>query len=251
MTAAPSGCPTGRGECSSSHEKGKQMRSTVLFAVGLTALIGLSQAVPARAQTTTQQVSFPAGSEGTTLAATITGDEAVRYVLSASAGQRMSVEMRTTNASAYFNITAPGATEALHIGSVAGNSYDGILPTGGKFAVDVYLMRNAARRGETAEFTISFKITGAGSFGEVQPDFADGLTGGPDFWAVTGLSVGDSLNLRAGPSTRDGVIGRLANGEVIRNLGCRMTGNQRWCQVETSSGVGWVSGRYLRESGAP
>jgi uncharacterized protein YgiM (DUF1202 family) len=163
----------------------------------------------------------------------------------------MIVGMTTTNASAYFNITAPGATEALHVGSIAGNSFAGILPTSGDYAVEVYLMRNAARRGESAELTISFRITGSGAVGEAQSDFADGLMGGPDFWAVTGLSEGDSLNLRDGPSTGDRVIGKLAEGEVVRNLGCRMTGTQRWCQVEITRGSGWVSGRYLRESAAP
>jgi hypothetical protein len=227
------------------------MRTQAILAIGLAALVGLAQADPAPAQTVTQQVSFPAGSDGSTIAATIKGPETIRYVLGASAGQRMTVEMTTSNASAYFNVTPPGATEALHIGSVAGNSFDGVLPTGGSYAVEVYLMRNAARRGEAASFTISFRITGSGAGKDVQPDFADGLMGGPDFWAVDGLSAGDSLNLRVGPSTGDRVIGRLAEGDIVRNLGCRMTGSQRWCQIETPAGVGWVSGRYLRESGAP
>lgn len=225
------------------------MRTTALFALSFAALIGIAPAIPGLAQSVTEQVSFPAGSNGTTVSNSITGDEAVRYLLGARAGQRLKVEMTTTNASAYFNITAPGATEALHIGSVVGNSFDGILPAGGNYAIEVYLMRNAARRGEVAEFTISFAITGDRAPAEVQPDFADGLMGGPDFWAVTGLSAGDTLNLRAGPSTADKVIGRLSEGEIIRNLGCRMTGKQRWCQVETATGAGWVSGRYLRESG--
>ena len=227
------------------------MRTTALLAICFATLIGFPPAAPALAETVTQQVAFPAGSDGTTLVGTITGDKAVRYLLDARAGQRMTVEMTTTNPSAYFNITAPGATEAMHIGSVVGNGFDGILPAGGIYAVEVYLMRNAARRDETAKFTITFRITGAGANAEVQPDFADGLMGGPDYWAVTGLSAGDSLNLRAGPSTADRVIGRLAEGEIIRNLGCRMTGQQRWCQVDSPVGVGWVSGRYLRESAAP
>jgi hypothetical protein len=184
------------------------MRATAMLAFGLAALIGFFQAAPGLAQTVTQQVSFPAGSDGTTGTGAIIGDEAVRYVLGASAGQRMTIVMTTTNASAYFNITAPDATEALHIGSIAGNSFDGILPAGGTYAVEVFLMRNAARRGETAEFTITFQITDTGADGDVQPDFADGLMVGPDFWAVTGLSVGDSLNLRASRGFRRQTSGR-------------------------------------------
>lgn len=227
------------------------MRPNALFSLCLAALIGVVAAPPVPAETVTRQVSFPAGSDGTTLSSDIRGDKTVRYVLDARAGQSMTVAMATNNPSAYFNITAPGASEALHVGSAAGNEFTGILPTGGSYGVDVYLMRNAARRGEQAEFTITFRITGRGDDAEVQPDFADGLMGGPDFWAVTGLSAGDSLNLRAGPSIADRVIGSLAEGEVLRNLGCRMTGKLRWCQVETSFGAGWVSGRYLRESGGP
>lgn len=232
-------------------QKGKQMRITGLIAIGLAAMIGFSQASLVQAETVTRQVSFSGGSNGTTLSATIKGDQAVRYILNARAGQRMAVVMTTSNASAYFNVTAPGATEALHIGSVAGNDFDGILPAGGNYAVDVFLMRNAARRGETAKFTIRFEITGGGAANTIQPDFADGLMGGPDFWAVAGLMPGDTLNLRTGPSAKNRVIGKLSEGTVVRNLGCRMTGSQRWCQVETAYGAGWVAGRYLRESGGP
>lgn len=227
------------------------MTRFAVFAIGLVAVLGLWPQGPAKAQTVTQQVSFPAGSTGTTIKGAIAGDEAVRYTLGASAGQQLTVEMTTSNASAYFNITAPGAVEAMHIGSVAGNRFVGSLPAGGVYSVEVYLMRNAARRGETAEFSISFQITGAVGSAEIAPDFADGLMGGPDFWAVTGLTAGDRLNLRSGPSTGKPVIGRLAHGDVVRNLGCRMTGDQRWCQVESAAGVGWVAGRYLRESGGP
>jgi hypothetical protein len=123
------------------------MRTTAHIAIALAALLGLAPAALILAETVSRQVSFPAGSDGVTLTSAINGDEAVRSMLDARAGQRMAVEMTTTNASAYFNITAPGATEALHIGSVAGKSFEGILPAGGNYAIEVYLMRNAARRG--------------------------------------------------------------------------------------------------------
>ncbi|WP_295385052.1 SH3 domain-containing protein [uncultured Thiodictyon sp.] len=83
------------------------------------------------------------------------------------------------------------------------------------------------------------------------PDFADALAGGPDFWEVTGLAGGDTLNLRAGPSAHARVVGEIRNGSVLRNLGCRMSGKQRWCHVarpQDSTANGWVAGRYLRES---
>jgi uncharacterized protein YraI len=91
--------------------------------------------------------------------------------------------------------------------------------------------------------------------GEDQPeyggDYADGLAGGPDFWEVTGLAPGDTLNLRIGPSTGDRVVGELDAGDVVRNFGCGRVSGQRWCQVAgpgDPGSEGWVAGRYLRES---
>jgi len=82
-------------------------------------------------------------------------------------------------------------------------------------------------------------------------DFADGLAGGPDFWAVTGLEADQTLDLRAEASARARALGKLATGEVVRNKGCAMTAGERWCLVDTPSGPGWVEGRFLRESAPP
>jgi uncharacterized protein YraI len=79
---------------------------------------------------------------------------------------------------------------------------------------------------------------------------AGGDDGGPDFYVVRGLPAGDQLNVRTQPSTQGAVVGRLAEGTRVRNLGCQRTGQSRWCQIRTTGGVevtGWVNGRYLRE----
>ncbi len=216
------------------------MRALIALAVMFAALVSPVLADP-------QRVTFPKGASGATINATIVGDKSLTYVLGAKAGQRLQIEMTTSNPSAYFNVTTPGANEAVHIGSVVGNIFDGFLPASGDYTVEVYLMRNAARRGETAKVKVSFKITAA----DATADFADGLMGGPDFWVVSGLKAGDTLNLRSGPSARDAVLGRLPQGEIVRNMGCRMTNQSRWCQIEAEIGTGWVAGRYLRESAAP
>jgi uncharacterized protein YraI len=86
------------------------------------------------------------------------------------------------------------------------------------------------------------------------PDFADGLSGGPDWWQVANLTAGDTLNVRSGPGTRNPVVGQLANGDRVRNRGCRMNGRTRWCKVELSgdsSFGGWVAGRFLKEAAPP
>lgn len=86
------------------------------------------------------------------------------------------------------------------------------------------------------------------------PDYADSLQGGPDYWAVTGLTAGDTLNVRSAPSGSSNILATLSMNEIVRNLGCTMSGGQRWCRIQSISGMnvtGFVSGRYLRESGAP
>lgn len=82
----------------------------------------------------------------------------------------------------------------------------------------------------------------------------DNLVGGPDYWAVRGLQSNERLGVRLEPVTGSAVLATLRNGEIVRNLGCRMTAGQRWCRVRSTTGMdvtGWVLARFLRESGAP
>ncbi len=241
----------------------------------------------------TEHVSFAAGSTGTVIEGQLVGDRIIDYVVNAQGGQRMTVDMTTTNPSAYFNVMPSATPDAIHIGSSAGLRFDDTLPSGGNWAIRVYLMRNAARRNETADYTIAVSIAGSGSrsaiapaakdpeevcrsavisiantsqvevvgsdFSEAgtmvrltvgsnraiwqciaysdgstagvmflgddsagtsttpAPDYADGDAGGPDWWQVSGAS---SLNVRSGPGTGNAVIGKAAEGQLLRNLGC-------------------------------
>lgn len=206
--------------------------------------------------TRTVDVRFPRGTSGTTISDTITGYQTVNYRLGVSAGQRMSVQLDAGNASAYFNITAPGASEALYNGSISGTATSVVIPSSGNYVISVYLMRNAARRNESASYALTLYVENGAAASTPRPpqqaptpDYADGLQGGPDFWQVQGLSGGDTLNVRSGPSTSNAVVGTVRNGDTLRNFGCTMTGSTRWCQVQAPSGVrGWVAGRYLHES---
>lgn len=222
------------------------------MAVGLVlAFVALAQAQDMREE----RVHFAAGKSGTTIKGRIRARQTVDYVLGASGGQRISIDFSTSNPSGYFNLLPAGSETAIHVGSIAGNSYEGILPASGDYRIRVYLMRSAARRNETMNYSLSVTIGGAQSGGGGGSDYADGLAGGPDFWEVTGVPAGDTLNVRAGAGTGNAVVGELANGDVARNLGCRMVGKSRWCRIEAGTEqkfAGWVNGHYLREaSGGP
>ncbi len=199
-----------------------------------------------------ERVQFAAGTTGTTFQGRIEGSEIIDYLLSASAGQTMQVTFTPDNPSAYFNLLPGSDPTALFTGSIDGNAYDGTLPTSGEYRLRVYLMRNAARRSEAANYTMRISIDG-GALADPAPDFADGLAGGPDWWQVAGVSDGDLLNVRSGPGTGNAVVGQLANGDVVANLGCEMAGETKWCQIGNAdrNAIGWASGRYLQEGSSP
>lgn len=96
------------------------------------------------------------GSRGTkTVRGKIRGDGTAAYKVQLRQGQTLAIALKTSSRSNYFNITAPGAQEALFIGSINGNSYRGKVEHDGEYTVNVYLMRNAARRNESATYTLS------------------------------------------------------------------------------------------------
>lgn len=132
-----------------------------------------------------ESVHFPPGSTGTTIDGRVTGREIVLYTLDAEAGQRMTVVLSSNSTAVYFNLYAPGSgpgDEALAIGEMQPqtNRYSGVLPASGEYGISVFLFRNAARRGETADYTLDISITGE-TGDAVAGDFADGLQGGPDY----------------------------------------------------------------------
>jgi hypothetical protein len=107
-----------------------------------------------------QQVQFKKGESGATIKGSIKGDQTVDYKLRANAGQTMVVKFKPSNASAYFNVLPPGSEEAIFIGSTSGNDFSGQLAASGEYTIRVYLMRNAARRNESAKYTLDIGVSG-------------------------------------------------------------------------------------------
>jgi len=106
-----------------------------------------------------ERVKFAPGATSATVKATIKGRKTIDYVLGAAAGQTMSVSLQSSNLSNYFNVLAPGSQgEAIFIGSTSGNEFAGPVAAAGDYTVRVYLMRSAARRNESANYTITFRI---------------------------------------------------------------------------------------------
>jgi len=110
-----------------------------------------------------EMVHFDKGATSATIKGRITGYETVDYVVRAKAGQTLAVTFKSSNRMAYFNVLPPGSETALFVGSMdaTGEHYEGILPTDGDYAIRVYQMRAAARRKESATYTLDVSVTGA------------------------------------------------------------------------------------------
>ncbi|MGJ0509644.1 MAG: SH3 domain-containing protein [Methylocystis sp.] len=191
------------------------------------------------------RVTFKAGRA--ILSGVVKGYASNDYVFPAGAGESISVSLASKKA--FFNVLAPGAAdEAIFIGSTSGATFEGVAATSGDYTARVYLMRNEARRGTAARYKVTIRLGQKSAAQEKGGrDFADGLTGGPDYWVVTGVAPNDALALRAAPSPKGARLGQIPNGKTVKNLGCRNSGGQRWCQVEDGADRGWVNGRFLRE----
>lgn len=210
-------------------------------------------ALPARADERREKITFAQGQTKVVVKSTIKGDESVSYTLDARAGQTLKVVLRTNNRSNYFNVAAPGSqSEAVFVGAVVGRKFEAALTKDGTYTIDVYLMRNAARRDERASASLEVTLTG-GAPADTSPDIADGLSGGPDYWAVIPGQSEDGRTIRKSTSASSSSVGIVGDSAVLQNFGCKLDSGRRWCLVkETGDGKpkGWVIGDILREGAA-
>ena len=150
------------------------------------AFLILAAAPAAADKVTTEKVKFAAGTSGATIKGAIKSRDTMHYVLGASAGQNMRVKLSTNSTSTYFNVSAPGKMpgndEALFIGDIGGDTFEGVLPASGDYLIQAYLHRAAARRGEQADFTLDIGIDAASSGGSNET--GDAKVAGTDFNAT-------------------------------------------------------------------
>eukprot|EP01136_Pigoraptor_vietnamica_P032131 Opistho-1_new@93610 len=84
----------------------------------------------------------------TTVRGQIKGRDSVQYSFTAKPHQQLSISLATGNPSNYFNVEREDLTEAVCQGALTGNLCSVRSDTAAHYVVDVFLMRNAARRGE-------------------------------------------------------------------------------------------------------
>lgn len=136
-------------------------RDILFFAIAFFGLISGSVPALAKDEIRKERVLFKKSAVTSAIKGQIKGYETVDYLLGAKAGQTLQVALQTNNGANYFNVLPPGSDAAIAIGSNLGNQWTGALPVDGDYTVRVYLMRSAARRNETANYTLSVGITGS------------------------------------------------------------------------------------------
>lgn len=192
------------------------MKSLIIAgAVFLAVLASPSSASP---PIQTMPVHFKKGESTATIKGTLKGDQIVDYKLRARVGQTMSVDFKTSNDGAYFNVLPPGSNDvAIFVGQTSGNQWTGTLPADGEYTLRTYLVRSAARRRETATYTLTVGIAGsaaaAGALG--QAPASDAKVKGTPYHATGKLpcSMGDAAPGSA--QCEFGVIrGKVGNAEV-------------------------------------
>ena len=107
-----------------------------------------------------ETVQFAKGASSADIEGQLKGDATVDYVVRAAAGQSLSVKLQKSNAQNYFNVMPPASQgSAMFVGDT-GEDYSGVLPADGDYVVRVYLMRPAARRGESSNYTLTVGVSG-------------------------------------------------------------------------------------------
>jgi hypothetical protein len=110
----------------------------------------------------TRPLPFATGASSATVKGSLKGDQTVDYRLRAKAGQTMRVTLKTSHGANHFNVLPPGSNDvAIFVGSSGGHEWTGPLPADGEYTIRVYLMRSAARRHETATYTLTVGIAGS------------------------------------------------------------------------------------------
>jgi hypothetical protein len=133
-----------------------------------------------------ERVSFAKGASSATIKGQLKGDETVDYVLRASAGQTLTVTPETSHGANYYNVLPPNSTDAAMFIGQFGGDFKGILPTDGDYTIRVYLMRSAARRNESSNYTLTVSVTGK-PLGAV-PASQDAVIPGTPYHASTRLT---------------------------------------------------------------
>jgi hypothetical protein len=125
---------------------------------GVIALLALVFAVPAGAHDGIKRKTLEMKGGAAHVSGSISGDETIDYEFNSPGAQVVGISLKTSHKMAYCNLLPADSEDAIFIGSISGTKFLGELPAAGTYRIRVYLMRAAARRNETATYTLSVSL---------------------------------------------------------------------------------------------
>ncbi len=134
------------------------LRALHAILVGMLLDMGTTTIAHAEADVRREAVAFDKR-QPRTLRGHVQGRESIDYIVAGKAGQMLTVALQTRHPSVFFNVLPPGSEAAIFIGSISGDRCETPLRQDGDFRIRVYLMRNAARRGQRADYALSVSLT--------------------------------------------------------------------------------------------
>lgn len=114
----------------------------------------------ARAVPAPGAIRFSSGQGRAVLKAAVHGDRAPEYLVTAGAGQTLTVVLDSRHGGLQANLWAPGAQEAMGVVLSDGAALTRVLPVDGAYRLQPYLMRSAARRHERGAYTLTVTLSG-------------------------------------------------------------------------------------------
>lgn len=189
-------------------------------------LAGASSIAIAADSRIVRAIQFKPGQPSLELNGRVQGERFIDYRLPAGAGQQLKASLKTASSSLYFNLLPPGSDgAAMHIGELAGAGLDRVLPDDGSYVLRVFLVRAVARRGSSADFTLSVSLNGQA----LKPLAAkeDALVKGTRFHAQG--SIACQLPYAAARECSAGVVRRGRDGTATVEL--------RWATSGKSQGL--------------
>jgi hypothetical protein len=167
----------------------KVFLSVVLISMLLQCLFVTSHA--AEQSPRTERVKFAKGATSAVIKGQVKGSGDVDYLVRAGAGQTITVSLKVSNRSNYFNVLPPDSKDvAMYVGQT-GEDFKGVLPTDGVYSIRVYLVRAAARRNETSRYTLTVSVTGKAL--EPTPSSKDAVIPGTPYHASAKITCVPSI----------------------------------------------------------
>ena len=109
-----------------------------------------------------RRIQFAHGATSARVSGSVSGDRGQQWVFGARAGQTLKIDFKPAKPMLYYNVRSGAGL--LRNSSVEGNDpWTTTLPTDGDYTIDVYFMRDEARRGTTSDYQLTTSIAAGGS----------------------------------------------------------------------------------------